>query len=147
MKRVLFFASLLLCTTLSANGQNKQMLLVEAVAPVYPSVAAYTGTSGKVNVKVTVDRTGSVSAARIVEGSKLLRTAALEAARKWRFSASDEGQETTILFSFRILPKGTSESELAVHFRPPLEIEVRRMVPEATTNSDPAADLPKRKSK
>jgi TonB family protein len=146
MRKILCFVGVFACVTVGW-AEERQVALVEAVAPVYPLVAAYTATSGDVKVKLMVDRTGSVTTASIVEGHKLLSAAALDAARRWRFSTSDEGKETTIVFSFRILPKGTSESELAVRFRPPLEIEVRRMVPEATTNSDPAADPQKRKAK
>lgn len=146
MRKILCFVGVFACVTVGW-AEERHVALVEAVAPVYPPIAAYTATSGDVKVKLMVDRTGSVTTASIVEGNKLLSAAALDAAKRWRFSTSDEGKETTIMFSFRILPKGTSESELAVRFRPPLEIEVRRMVPEATTNSDPAADPPKRKAK
>jgi len=146
MRKILCFVGVFACVTVGW-AEERQVALVEAVAPVYPPIAAYTATSGDVKVKLMVDRTGSVTTASIVEGNKLLSAAALDAARRWRFSTSDEGKEATIVFSFRILPKGTSESELAVRFRPPLGIEVRRMVPEATTNSDPAADPPKRKAK
>jgi len=146
MRKILCFVGVFACVTVGW-AEERHIALVEAVAPVYPPIAAYTATSGDVTVKLMVDRTGSVTTASVVEGHKLLSAAALDAAKKWRFSTSDEGKEATIVFSFRILPKGTSESELAVRFRPPLEIEVRRMVPEATTNSDPAADSPKRKAK
>lgn len=147
MRKVPYFVGLLLGLTPVTWAEEKRVAPVEAVAPVYPLIAAYSATSGQVRVKLTIDRTGSVTTASIVEGNKLLTAAALDAARKWRFSVPDEAKETTVVFSFRILPKGTSESELTVRFRPPLEVEVRRMVPEATTNSDPAADPPKRKTK
>lgn len=146
MKTLLCCVGLLMCVT-PVWAEEKQVGLVEAVAPIYPLVAAYSGTSGEVKVKLTIDKTGSITSATIVGGHKLLTAAALDAARKWRFSASDGEKDATLVFSFRILPKGSSESELAVRFRSPLEIEVRRMIPEATTNSDPAADPPKRKVK
>lgn len=147
MRRVFRFVGLLVCLIPVVWAEEKQVALVEAVAPVYPLVAAYSATSGQVKVVLTIDRAGTVSTASIVEGQKLLTAAALEAARKWRFVAGDEERKIQILFSFRILPKGTSDSELAARFHSPFEMEVRHVIPEATTNSDPATDPPKRKTK
>jgi TonB family protein len=130
-----------------AWAQGEKASLVEAVAPAYPLVAVYSSTGGQVKVKLVIDKSGAVTAVDVVEGHKLLASAAAEAARKWRFTAGSVESEATVVFSFRILPKGASDSDLAARFRPPFEMEVRRIIPEATTNSDPAADPPKRKSK
>lgn len=149
MRRALCLLSPLIglgCAVPLAWAQGERSL-VEAVAPAYPLVAVYSSTGGQVKVKLVIDKSGAVTAADVVEGHKLLAAAAVDAARKWRFTAGSVESEATIVFSFRILPKGTSDSELAARFRPPLQMEVRRIIPEATTNSDPAADPPKRKSK
>ncbi|MCL4853535.1 MAG: TonB family protein [Bryobacteraceae bacterium] len=137
----------LVCAAQIIWAQSGKAALVEAVAPVYPLVAAYSSTGGQVKVKLVIDRSGAVTAANVVEGHKLLAAAAVEAARKWRFTASSGETEATIVFSFRIVPKGTSDADLATRFRSPLEIEVRRIIPDATTNSDPAAGPPRRRSK
>jgi len=147
MRRALYLLSPLIglvCAMPLAWAQDEKASLVEAVAPAYPLVAVYSSTGGQVKVKLVIDKSGAVTAANVVEGHKLLAAAAVEAAKKWRFTA---GSEATIVFSFRILPKGASDSDLAARFRPPFEMEVRRIIPEATTNSDPAADPPRRKSK
>ncbi|MEQ1948670.1 MAG: TonB family protein [Bryobacteraceae bacterium] len=147
MRTVLSWVGLLLTAcALPVLAESEQPMLVEGVAPVYPLVAVYSATAGEVHVRVSIDKTGSVTTSKLVRGHRLLASAAEEASRKWRFTPGGD-REATIVFSFRILPKGTPESELATRFRAPLQIEVRRVIPEASTNSDPAADPPRRKSK
>jgi TonB family protein len=135
----------LLACVFSGIAQQTQARLVEAVAPVYPMLAVYSSTAGEVTVRLTIEATGMVTAAKVIHGPKLLTASAEAAARKWRFAASGSETEVNVSFVFRILPKGTPEPELATRFRYPYEIEIRRVVPEATTNSDPSADPPTRR--
>ena len=144
MRIVLWLLGSLICTV-SVFAETDQAALVEAFAPEYPLVAVYSASAGEVRVTVTIDKAGAVTRAKAVQGHKLLAAAAEEAAKKWRFAAG--GTEVTIGFLFRILPKGTPDSELTTRFQAPFQMEVRRIIPEATTNSDPAADPPRRKSK
>lgn len=137
----------LLVWMLPAAAQHNQPLLVEAVAPVYPMLAVYSATAGKVTVKVTVDKAGTVISAQATSGHKLLAASAEDAARRWRFATGSGETELTIVFVYRILPKGTQDVELATRFRTPNQIEIRRVIPEASTNSDPAPDPPRRKAK
>jgi TonB family protein len=133
----------LFACTCPVAAQHNQALLVEAVAPLYPMVAVYSSTTGDVAVRLTIDETGAVTSARVIQGHKLLAASAEEAARKWRFATGSGGTEITVAFLFRILPKGTPEAELVARFRPPYQVEIRRAIPEASTNSDPAADPPR----
>lgn len=55
-------------------------------APVYPEAAKAQGASGVVTVEVLVDEEGQVESARAVSGPSLLHEAAVNAARKARFS-------------------------------------------------------------
>jgi TonB family protein len=57
----------------------------ERAEPVYPPLARAAKVTGTVVVEVTVDQTGNVIAARAISGHALLRDAAVEAARKWKF--------------------------------------------------------------
>jgi TonB family protein len=57
----------------------------ERAEPVYPPLARAAKVTGTVVVEVTVDETGNVTAARAVSGHPLLKDAAVEAARKWKF--------------------------------------------------------------
>lgn len=137
----------LLVWMLPAAAQHDQPLLVEAVAPVYPMLAVYSATAGEVTVKVRIDNTGAVISAKVIQGPKLLAASAEDAARRWRFAAGSGETELPVVFVYRILPKGTQDVELATRFRTPNQIEIRRVIPEASTNSDPAPDPPRRKAK
>ena len=54
--------------------------------PRYPEMAKRAGIQGPVQVLITIDETGQVVEATVVNGNPLLRSAALDAARRWRFS-------------------------------------------------------------
>lgn len=55
------------------------------VVPVYPQVAKSAGVSGLVRIKVIVDESGSVVSIVWTEGPMLLRQAAQDALRQWKF--------------------------------------------------------------
>ncbi len=55
------------------------------IVPVYPQIAKNAGASGLVRVKVLVDESGSVASIVWTEGPMLLRKAAQDAARQWKF--------------------------------------------------------------
>jgi TonB family protein len=55
------------------------------VVPVYPQLAKNGGVSGLVRIKIIVDETGSVSSIVWAEGPMLLRQAAQDALRQWKF--------------------------------------------------------------
>jgi TonB family protein len=54
--------------------------------PIYPQIAMRARTSGKVEVEVIVDESGKVISARAVAGPTALRDAAVDAAKRARFS-------------------------------------------------------------
>jgi TonB family protein len=56
------------------------------VEPKYPEEAKKKGIKGGVIVEVKVDEEGKVIAAKALTGHKLLRSAAIEAAKGWRFT-------------------------------------------------------------
>lgn len=61
-------------------------LAIRRVEPAYPRTAADAGISGSVVVSVTVSEAGRVIDANAVSGNPLLRTAAVDAARRWQFT-------------------------------------------------------------
>ena len=74
----------------AAGGQPVEVgsLVVHAtktVAPTYPQTARTARVSGRVTVFLIVDERGGVEAVRRSEGPELLRRAAEEAARRWKF--------------------------------------------------------------
>jgi protein TonB len=60
-------------------------LLVQKTAPVYPPLAKAAHISGTVVVQATISKTGGVGNLRVVSGQPMLRQAALDAVKKWRF--------------------------------------------------------------
>ena len=53
--------------------------------PVFPPAARVANTQGNVVVEITIDSRGQVTGAKAISGPVLLRAAAEEAARKWKF--------------------------------------------------------------
>jgi TonB family protein len=95
-----------------------------AVAPKYPPLAAVARVSGTVTVRVTIDDSGKVTNADVVSGHDLLRQAAADAAKKWRFeSAPTQTRTTEVKFKFSLLPE-RDESDVQTTFFPPDEIDV-----------------------
>jgi TonB family protein len=97
-----------------------------AVAPKYPTLTLAGRVYGKVTVRVTIDRAGTVKDARVVEGHPMLRDAAVNAAQQWKFE-EDAAQErvATLKFSFVILPPN-SKVQAQTIFLPPSGVEIRQ---------------------
>lgn len=89
---------------IDANQLNKPMnvgsLLDKAtqkVSPSYPSTAKTARITGVVTVRLVVDESGSVSAVESTSGPALLRQAAMDAARRWKFRPTIvEGQPVRV---------------------------------------------------
>ncbi len=84
---------------------------VYSPAPAYPATALRQQLTGRVVLRVTVDRDGTVSAARILtsSGHDELDMAALAAVRKWRFEPARRlgvaiEKEIAVPITFRIAP-------------------------------------------
>ncbi len=60
-------------------------LLIWKSAPVYPPVAIQTNVSGTVELEATISRTGKVKDVHVLNGPALLRQAAINAVRTWRY--------------------------------------------------------------
>jgi protein TonB len=62
-----------------------QGLLIKRVEPQYPRNALVTHTQGAVQIEATVDKEGHVVNPKVLSGSPLLASAAVEAVRQWRY--------------------------------------------------------------
>jgi len=60
-------------------------LLVQKTAPVYPSIAKSARISGTVVIQATISKNGTVENPRVVSGPTMLRQAALDAVKSWRY--------------------------------------------------------------
>ena len=70
------------------------------VEPAYPELAHKMHISGTVKVEVTVAPNGTVKEAHVVGGHPVLATAALEAAKRWRFEPAPAESSGVIDFKF-----------------------------------------------
>jgi protein TonB len=60
--------------------------LIKRVLPQYPDMARRAGVSGAVVISGIIGTDGALHSLKAVSGSPLLRDAAIEAARQWRYS-------------------------------------------------------------
>jgi TonB family protein len=73
------------------------------VQPSYPELANKMRISGTVKIEVTVLPNGTVKEARVVGGHPVLASAALDAAKKWRFEPAPN--ESTGVIDFKFEPR------------------------------------------
>lgn len=59
--------------------------LVSSILPIYPAMARSAGMGGNVVMEVSISATGAVVAAKVVSGPPLLRQAAVDAVRRWKY--------------------------------------------------------------
>jgi protein TonB len=68
-------------------GEAEGQKLVVSKTPVaYPPMARQLRLEGKVQVEVTLDETGKVEGAKVVQGNAVLGGAAVAAVKQWKFS-------------------------------------------------------------
>ena len=62
-----------------------QGMLIDKVVPTYPAIARASRTSGAVVLQATISRTGTIENLRVMSGPPMLRQAALDAVKQWRY--------------------------------------------------------------
>jgi TonB family protein len=112
MKRSLGVATLVLTLSLvgstvrqpTAWGQESPEMskrkVKSRVHPDYPPLAKQMRVTGKVKIETTISPDGHVTGTRVVGGSPLLVSAALDAVKKWRFEPAARETVETIEFEF-----------------------------------------------
>jgi periplasmic protein TonB len=70
------------------GGQVKPPRLIYSILPVYPAVARNAAIEGDVVVDTSLDKTGRVAAMKVISGPAMLRQAALDALRQWKYEPS-----------------------------------------------------------
>jgi periplasmic protein TonB len=71
-----------------AGGQLKPPRLLSTALPTYPLSAKEAGVEGDIVVDASIDTAGNVSAMKVVSGPPMLRQAALDALRRWKYEPS-----------------------------------------------------------
>ena len=70
-------------------------LLIQKAPPVYPAIAKAAHVSGTVEIQATISKTGTIQDMHIVSGPVMLRQAALDAVRTWRYKPYRLNNEPT----------------------------------------------------
>jgi len=79
------------------GGAIKPPQLVSSVLPVYPAMARETGIEGDVVIDTTIDASGNVTTMKVISGPPMLRQAALDALRRWKYEPSKlDGQPVPV---------------------------------------------------
>ena len=73
---------------LPVGGRIKEPQILSRVLPAYPPLAQQAHTEGDVVVEVVVDKAGNVGDLRVISGPPVLRQAALDAVRRWKYAPS-----------------------------------------------------------
>ena len=108
---VALLAALAICVisvpgkSVAQTAQNDEIVrrAKSKVQPAYPELAKKMQISGTVKIEVVVSPNGTVKEARVVGGHPVLATAALDAAKKWRFEPAPN--ESTGVIDFKFEPR------------------------------------------
>ena len=115
------------------EGVTGQPRVIRAVPPQYPVLAQRARVNGTVKVEVKIDPLGRVSSVAETTGHNLLREAAIEAARQWRFDAAPSDAIRTVpltfTFQFTKIDLGDAEGQLESVFVPPYHIDANWAFP------------------
>ena len=88
------------------GGDVKPAKLLKSVQPVYPQMARTQHVSGNVQIDALIDADGNVSAMKVLSGPALLRDAALQSLKQWKYQPAElDGKPTsmhlTVVLQFR----------------------------------------------
>jgi TonB family protein len=67
------------------GGDVKSPVLISSVMPIYPSVARSSGIAGNVVLQASISPAGIVVATKVLSGPPVLRQAAVDAVRRWKY--------------------------------------------------------------
>lgn len=85
------------------GGSVPQPRRTRYVAPVYPTSARATHSSGTVVLDVIVDDTGAVSDVRVLRSAPLFNDAAIAAVRRWRYTPTTmQGRAIHVTFTVSV---------------------------------------------
>jgi protein TonB len=85
------------------GGQVQPARLLKSVQPVYPAFARSSHTSGEVTVDALIDANGNVTDLKAVSGPPILRPAAMDAIRQWKYDPTRlDGRPVAIHLSLTV---------------------------------------------
>jgi TonB family protein len=89
------------------GGLSVPPRLITSVAPIYPPLAKTNNVEGEVKIQAQINKMGEVTGVKVLSGPILLRNAAINAVRRWKYSpATLDGQpvvtEYLVTIRFRL---------------------------------------------
>jgi protein TonB len=81
-------------------GKTGNRKVISRTNPSYPELAKRGHLSGKVKVELVIAASGSVKSVRLVGGNPVFEQSALDAAKQWKFEASEAETKAVILIEF-----------------------------------------------
>lgn len=96
-------------------------IVVKAVMPSYPAIAAAKRISGKVLIEVEVNAKGDVTKVSATKGHPILRRSAVQAASRWRFNAVDREGFRSVQLTFVFVKTSVHKTN---GFHPPYKMVV-----------------------
>ena len=70
---------------IKVGGDVKSPVLISSVMPIYPSMAKSSGIAGNVVLQASISPAGIVVATKVLSGPPVLRQAAVDAVRRWKY--------------------------------------------------------------
>jgi Ca-activated chloride channel homolog len=108
-------------STVAASGGVLQGSATKKVQPAYPAIAKSARARGAVQVQITINESGEVINARVVNGHPMFHDAALRAAEQWRFKPTELSGvpvKATGVLSFDFASGKTTEPNATVPLTP-----------------------------
>ena len=96
-----------LATLPSRGGEAKGPELLVSSAPIYPAMARQAHMEGQVTIDAVIDTTGKLTNMTVVSGPPLLRQAAIDSLRTWKYQPGYLNEKpvptkTSIIVNFRL---------------------------------------------
>jgi Ca-activated chloride channel family protein len=108
-------------STVAVSDGVLQGNATKKVQPAYPAIAKAARAKGAVQVQITVNESGEVINARVINGHPMFRDAALRAAKQWRFKPTELSGvpvKATGILSFNFDSGKTAEPNATVPLTP-----------------------------
>jgi TonB family protein len=87
---------------LAAPPSNETRTVISRISPVYPELARRMRVTGIVLIRAVVLPNGKVAETYIESGHPLLRAAAEDAVRRWRFAANPDSSDCIVSVGFEL---------------------------------------------
>jgi len=137
---------ILLVSGCGCLGLAQEPVPLEVAVPSYPKIPPGAEESGDVQIEVSISASGDVVSAKVVSGPQRLRTAAVLAAKRWRFRPQEKPTDSwTLTFTFIYRAGIGDPPSIASTFKPPNRVEVYALERKVVVIEDPPVGVVKKR--